>query len=163
MVPGRYDVIVGCRQCPVARFQLTTPTSERGRLPECSGRDWLLSLEDVARAGGVVLVGINIESNAGARCRLRREVTLTLTGADGSSLSVEGNPARATVDATVGEGISALWGWSNWCGPQGSISVRASMGEKSSSRTLGAGPQCDFQKRASVLRAVSQWTKGVNP
>ena len=163
IVPGRYDLVIGCRQCAVARFQVTTSTTERNRLPDCSGRDWRLALEDAARMGGAVLVGIRIESNPGARCRFRREVTLTLTGADGSQLSVEGNPVQSTIDAAVGDEITALWGWSNWCGAQGSFSVRAAAGEKTASRTIGAGPRCDSRKRSSALRGIPQWTKGVNP
>ena len=163
MVPGRYNLVIGCRQCAVARFQITTPTSEIDRLPACSARNWRLTLTEPARSGGLVLVGIQIDSNAGARCRLRGEITLTLTAADGSTLSVEGNPVQATVDAGVGDEVSALWAWSNWCGAPGSISVRAAIQRKASAKTLGAGPRCDFRKRPSVLRMVPQWTNGVNP
>ena len=163
MVPGRYNLIVGCRQCSVAPFQVVTPSSERARLPECSARDWSLSLGDVARAGGVVVVGLNVDPDAGARCRLRREATVTLTRVDGTALFVDGNPVQATVDGVVGDEIVALWAWSNWCGSQTSFSIRATIGAKTSSRALGAGPRCDFQGRPSVLRALPQWTKGVNP
>ena len=163
MVPGRYNLVVGCRGCSVGRFQITTPTSERDRLRVCSGRNWRLTVTEPARSGGTVLVGIQIQSNAGARCRLRRELIVTLTGADGSALSVAGNPVRSTVDAVVGENISALWAWSNWCGAQGSFSLRAATSQKASSRSVGSGPRCNFRKRPSALRAVPQWTNGVNP
>lgn len=163
MVPGRYELIVGCRRCAVARFQITTPASEMERLPVCSAGDWRFSLKGPERVGGVVLAGVRVDPVAGARCHLTKEITLTLTGSSGAPLPVEGNPVRATVDAVVGDGIAALWAWKNWCGGRGPASVRATMQEKTSSGALGSGPRCDFRRSPSVLQAVPQWTNGVNP
>lgn len=163
MVPGRYELIVGCRECAVARFQITTRTLEKGRLPACSAGDWRLSLKGPQRVGGVLLTGLRVDPVAGARCHLTTEMTLTLAGVAGAPLSIEGNPVRATVDAVVGDRIEALWAWKNWCGGQGSVSVRATMRDKTASRALGAAPRCEFRRSPSVLQAIPQWTNGVNP
>ena len=158
--PGRYDVIVGCRRCAVARFRVTTAASEKQLLPACSAGDWRLSLRP-ERVGGVLLTVLRADSVAGARCHLSGEVTLTLVGPTGDPLPVDGNPLRATVDAIVGDGITATWKWTNWCGPVGSVSLRATMHQKNASVTSGAGPRCEVRGRSSLLRMVPEWTSGV--
>jgi hypothetical protein len=162
MVPGRYNLIIGCRECAVARFRITTSTSERDRLAACSTGDWRVSLKDPVRTGGVVLVGLGVHSVSGARCRLTGEISVTLVGLDGAPLSIEGNPSEIAVDAVVGEDLAALWAWDNWCGG-GSISVRAAIRDKATSEVIGSRPRCNSRSRSSELKLISQLTDDLNP
>ena len=160
---GLFDLIIGCRQCPVTEFRLTTEEAERDQLEDCDHDDYGWFLEGPDGAAGATVLGVRVEPLPGRECKVTEVLSLMLLDAAGNPLSVKGNPGSATFDGALGrQRVGAAWVWRNWCRP-GSYLVRLSLGAATrTSAPQTSVPLCDAKNFASRLRPIDMWMHGVS-
>ncbi|HET8632060.1 MAG TPA: zf-HC2 domain-containing protein [Thermomicrobiales bacterium] len=134
---------------PTATPPTPTPPAT-GAAPACAPGQLAPTIH-VQGATGNLAIGVLVE-NHGATCRADTTVAVTLSGADGRLLAVEGNDLRAPLLGDVppaGAGIAFFW--SNWCGQRGPYTIAATAAGQRATATQTIAPRCDDPAAPSRL------------
>ncbi len=110
-----------------------------------------------------------IKSTGGAECRLTTPVSVQISDENGQPIDIQGNPARADIDWTLGAGDSSMsFAWMNWCGDTGRVSLDVEFMTSSDSGTgmgqqIEIAPPCFDPGQPSTLGQVASALAESNP
>jgi hypothetical protein len=138
-------------------------------IPACRPADYHLREPFLNGATGAIVSGAAVRSRSDSPCQLHITLHFAVRHPDGSlARQIQGNPARAAVDARLAPGrfVSRGWSWRNWCGWEREhhtsrpprierrpyrFRFTASAGGRSASVGVSP-PRCDSPRAPSTLR-----------
>jgi hypothetical protein len=96
-----------------------------------------------------ILVGI---TNTGVPCRLATPLTVTITAANGQTLTLDGNALTLTPSGAIDTANLGIdFQWTNWCGDPGPFTLHATLGTKTAERPIDQPPSCTAPGTQSQL------------